>query len=298
MTTAPAAPTALVDAYLERLGAEREAPSVNALTRLHRAHVEAVPYETVWLHLREGWGIDPAESFERIATTRRGGYCFQLNGAFATLLTALGYHVTVHSGAVHDVGGPTTMTLGNHACLVVHDLRTAANPGGRWYVDAGLGDAIHAPLPLITGDHFDRAFRFSLVDLGQGRWQFAHDRRGTFAGMRFSEGRAEIGAFSARHRFNATSPDSTFAETVTVQRRHADGSDVLRGCVLTRTTTDGATRTVAACLDDWLALLADVFDLHIDVPRADLGELWTRLRSKHEAWALARLDGDLFAKAC
>ncbi|MEP6853270.1 MAG: arylamine N-acetyltransferase [bacterium] len=57
-----------------------------ALVRLDRAHVERVPYETLSLHLGAGWGIDPAASTHRIAQLGRGGYCFQLNGAFDRLL--------------------------------------------------------------------------------------------------------------------------------------------------------------------------------------------------------------------
>ena len=85
-------------AYLNRLGVEAERPSAEALARLHRAHVERVPYETFWIHLAQGWGIDPAESTRRVATSRRGGYCYHLNGAFRTLLTALGYQVSVNVG--------------------------------------------------------------------------------------------------------------------------------------------------------------------------------------------------------
>ena len=42
---------ALLRAYLDRLGLDREPSSVDALFALHRAHVERVAYETVWLHL-------------------------------------------------------------------------------------------------------------------------------------------------------------------------------------------------------------------------------------------------------
>ena len=44
-------------AYLRRLGLEAEPPSVDALQRLHRAQVERVPYETMWIHAGEPWGI-------------------------------------------------------------------------------------------------------------------------------------------------------------------------------------------------------------------------------------------------
>lgn len=95
----------LVTAYLNRLGLDAETPSLQALTRIHRAHVERIPYETFWIHLKEGWGIDPLESFRRAATTRRGGYCFQLNGGLYTLLTQLGYRVSLNPANVHGVEG-------------------------------------------------------------------------------------------------------------------------------------------------------------------------------------------------
>src|SRR5215210_3583826 len=108
---------ALRDAYLERLGLEAEAPSVEALFRIHRAQVERVPYETLWIHLGETWGVDLSESTQRVATTRRGGYCFHLNGALSELLLALGYDVTRHVGGVHGPPGPSEQEMTNHLVL-------------------------------------------------------------------------------------------------------------------------------------------------------------------------------------
>ena len=136
-----------VAAYLRRLGVEAEPPSVDGLRRLHRAHVERVPYETFWIHLDQAWGIEPEASLRRVARDGRGGYCFQLNGSLSLLLEALGYRVTRHVGGVHGPEGPSVDALTNHLVLVVHDLADADSPDGRWYVDAGLGDALHEPLP-------------------------------------------------------------------------------------------------------------------------------------------------------
>src|SRR3954447_24742933 len=91
-------------AYLARLGLEAEPPSVDALQRLHRAQVERVPYETLWIHAGEAWSIDVDASVRRVATEGRGGYCFHLNGAFAALLASLGYAVARHVGGVHGPG--------------------------------------------------------------------------------------------------------------------------------------------------------------------------------------------------
>lgn len=81
-------------AYLIRLGLDPEPPSVDALDRLHRAHVERVPYETAWIHEGRRWTTDPDAAMARIAHDGRGGYCYHLNGALALLLAALGYRVS------------------------------------------------------------------------------------------------------------------------------------------------------------------------------------------------------------
>lgn len=141
------------DAYLARLGLEAEPPSVAALFRIHRAHVERVPYETLWIHLGERWGVGVGESVARIASQRRGGYCFHLNGALGELLRALGYDVRTHVGGVHGPGGATDAEMANHLVLTVWGMPTDANPDGTWYVDAGLGDALHEPLPLLAGPY-------------------------------------------------------------------------------------------------------------------------------------------------
>jgi N-hydroxyarylamine O-acetyltransferase len=142
-----------VAAYLRRLGLDAEPPSVEGLHRLHRAHVERVPYETMWIHLGEGWAIDPATAVRRIAHDGRGGYCYHLNGAFSALLAARGYRVSRHIGGVHGPEGPNTAALTNHLVLVVSDLPTDANPGGRWYVDVGLGDALFEPMPMVPATY-------------------------------------------------------------------------------------------------------------------------------------------------
>ena len=79
---------------------EARPPSIDALRELHRRHSERVPYETMWIHSGESWGIDPVDSVVRIALEGRGGYCYHLNGAFGALLHSLGYAVRAHVGGV------------------------------------------------------------------------------------------------------------------------------------------------------------------------------------------------------
>ena len=78
------------DAYLARIGF-REETSVckQTLDRLVYLHQCSVPFED----LDPVLGVDPlpldAQSlFDKIVTRRRGGFCFELNGAFMLLLRA------------------------------------------------------------------------------------------------------------------------------------------------------------------------------------------------------------------
>src|SRR3954452_14215513 len=96
----------LRDAYLARLGLEAEPPSGEALQRLHRGHVERVPYETMWIHMGDRWTSDLDATVSPIARPDRGGYCFHLNGAFSERLRSLGYDVVRHVGGVPGPDGP------------------------------------------------------------------------------------------------------------------------------------------------------------------------------------------------
>jgi arylamine N-acetyltransferase len=277
-------------AYLRRLGLDAEPPSIEALQRLHHRQVERVPYETMWIHAGESWSIDPLESVARIALHARGGYCYHLNGAFGELLRSLGYVVRRHVGGVHGAAGPDASSVGNHLVLTVSELPTDENPSGVWYVDAGLGDALHEALPLIAGAYEQAPFRLVLdgPESGGGDWHLTHDPAGEFAGMGWATTEAEPDAFAARHVWLSTSPDSGFVRVATAQRRDATGVDLLRGLVLTRVGSGASSGEPLTRRDEWFAVLADVFDLRFEAVAAGaLDHLWNRTLTGHRSWEAA-----------
>ncbi|MCU1465434.1 MAG: hypothetical protein JWM72_1362 [Actinomycetia bacterium] len=274
-------------AYLHRLGLDAEPPSVEALQRLHRRHVERVPYETMWLHAGEAWGIDPLDSAARIARQGRGGYCYHLNGAFSELLRSLGYSVVRHVGGVHGPGGPDVEALGNHLVLTVRGLPADGNPAGIWYVDVGLGDALHEALPLIGGDYEQAPFRLALeeTEAGIGDWHLVHDPTGGFPGMSWMTADAEMNAFVAKHEWLSTSPDSPFLQVAMAEHRDATGVDVVRGLVLARVGADAASSEPLTARSDWFAVLADEFGLRFDASApGTLDRLWDGVLATHRAW--------------
>jgi len=278
----------VIDAYLARLGLRREPPSAEALQRLHRAHVERVPYETVWIHIGQQYGCTAEESLARIATTTRGGYCFHLNGAFSELLAALGYDVVRHIGGVHGPEGPDAAAMTNHLVLTVHGLASHDNPAGDWYVDVGLGDALYDALPLRAGEYEQPPFHVTLAatpgDVGD--WHLAHDPAGSFPGMSWCSAQTDLSAFAPRHVELSTSPESGFVKTLTIQRRGPRHVDILRGLVLLRVGKGGGgDQREIASRDELASVLHDVFGFHRDeFSAAELDTLWERTLARHLAW--------------
>ncbi len=267
-----------VPVYLARLGLEHEPPSVDALFRLHAAHVERVPYEDFEVQLGRVTSLDPAVSFGRIAAGR-GGYCYHLNGAFSALLTTLGYQVTRHPGGAQMPGDPAGIHL-NHLPLTVSGPAEAPEVG--WFVDVGLGDGIHEPIPLLEGEYKQGSLVFGMraSEVTPGGWRFDHDPQGSFLGMDFAPETAVMSDFAEKHVELSTSADSGFVRTLVLQRRDADGVDSLRALTLSR--LPGG-KTVLESPAEWWTAIEDVFA----VPRAGFtGEeqdrLWRQAFAQHE----------------
>ncbi|MBO0830441.1 MAG: arylamine N-acetyltransferase [Actinobacteria bacterium] len=279
-----------VRGYLRKLGvADLGQPSAAGLRALHRAQTERVAYENIDIVLGRPPGIDPAESIERILRGR-GGYCFNLNGAFATLLEALGYQVRWHIGAVHAAGSdPLPDEYRNHLALTVELA------GEAWMVDAGLGNALHEPMPLRPGEHRQGPFAFGLGPLPYARdgWRFSHDPAlNSRFGMDFILGRAHWTDFAAKHEELSTNPGSPFVRLCQVRRRDERGADGLVGCTLHRAEGPGQwSERELATQADWFGAAADIFGLRLDDLTADDRQvIWRRVRAAHQAW-LAERDG-------
>ena len=84
-----------VERYLNRIGHHGPTePTAETLAALQLAHMIAVPFEN--LHVVHGTQMrtDLGWSYPKIVEHGRGGWCFELNGAFGALLEALGFPVT------------------------------------------------------------------------------------------------------------------------------------------------------------------------------------------------------------
>ncbi len=194
-------------AYLDRIGYDGpRAPTLETLRSLHRAHVFAVPFENLDIHLGRHIPVDVGWAYRKIVEHRRGGYCYELNPLFHALLTHLGFDATIISGRVllRDEGHPF-----DHVSVIVHLEED-------WLADVGYG----RPPPLLP---IGRAGGIGGVD---GSGMFSIERRGdehVVVDARDDGGRDDLlgfhltarilDEFDERSRWIQTSPDSIFTRT-------------------------------------------------------------------------------------
>lgn len=85
-------PQGFTELYLKKLGVAHHKPSQQYLDELVRTHQLVFPVENLDItdfHLPIY--IDPQSLMEKLLLRPRGGFCFELNGAFSILLKALGF---------------------------------------------------------------------------------------------------------------------------------------------------------------------------------------------------------------
>ncbi len=150
-----------VAGYLSRIGLSA-APSVDlpGLAALQYAHLTTVPFENLDVYDDVPVRVDTDWSIDKVVNRRRGGWCFELNGAFAALLAAIGFDVA-YLGAAVLLSGPNAIV--DHLTLEV----TLDEP---YLVDVGFGDSFITPLRLNQADPQDG---------GSGTFEFIASSQGT-----------------------------------------------------------------------------------------------------------------------
>ncbi|MGW0772216.1 arylamine N-acetyltransferase family protein [Streptomyces sp. NPDC002835] len=227
---APPAPSPQdVDAYLARIGAGRpERADADALRDLQLRHLLSVPFENLSVHLGEPLVLADGPLLEKIVGARRGGFCYELNGAFAALLRGLGFGVTLLQARVFGDGGRLGIPYDHLA------LRVETEDGtGPWLADVGFGDHSHHPLLLDKrGDQPDPAGTFRLVEAGDGDLDLLRDGKRQF---RLDTRPRELADFEAGAWYHRTSPASHFTKSLVCSVLTADGRITLSGRKLVTT---------------------------------------------------------------
>jgi N-hydroxyarylamine O-acetyltransferase len=194
-------------AYLRRIDvATPDQPDLAALARLQLSHLLCVPFENLDIHRGVPIVLEPTAIFDKVVRRNRGGYCYELNSAFAALLLTLGYGVDMVAARVATDHGGFGRDLA-HLTLVVRVPGTTIP----YLVDVGFGDAFTKPLPLVPEATItDRDREVRLIPTG-GEWAYQEDRGGGWqVRYAFTTQARTLEQFGEMNEWQQTAPESHF----------------------------------------------------------------------------------------
>lgn len=214
-----------VAAYLRRIHYDGQlAPSPEALRELHRQHLFTVPFENLDILLKNPIVLDLSQLERKIVSRRRGGFCYELNGLFAKLLTELGYSVQLLSARVRREDGGFGPEF-DHMLLKVQ----LEEP---WLADVGFGESFLSPLQLKSdGDGAVNGHRYSVAFDGED-WELCRHADGyqdEVALYRFRDTPRQLGDYEEMSRYHQTSAESHFTQRSICSRAMPDGRVTLSG---------------------------------------------------------------------
>jgi N-hydroxyarylamine O-acetyltransferase len=219
-----------LDAYLARIGAARPAPAdAAALRELQLRHLLAVPFENLSIHLGEPIVLEPAALLDKLVQRCRGGFCYELNGAFADLLATLGFGVTLLAARVFGEDGPGPPF--DHLALRVD---TAGD--GPWLADVGFGRHSSYPLRLDSRQQqADPGGSFRIAETADGDLDVIRDGQPQY---RLELRPRSLADFEPTCWWQQTSPRSPFTRSLVCSLLTGDGRVTLSDRTLIRTTAD------------------------------------------------------------
>jgi N-hydroxyarylamine O-acetyltransferase len=219
----PASNTPGVAEYLRRIRFDDAAgPDRHSLRRLHVAHMLAVPFENLDIvPLHRTIHLDEPALLDKIVAGRRGGFCYELNGAFAWLLRQIGFGVDHLNGRVLRADGSLGIPF-DHLALRV------SVPGEEqaWLADVGFGDSFLEPLPLaVKGEFAQAGYTYRLDEMDGGYALLREQAPGEWKRQYFFD--LEPRRFPADYAdaclYHQTSPRSSFTRAPIISLALPDG---------------------------------------------------------------------------
>jgi len=247
-----------LDAYLRRINFHGPLhPDLPTLKALHRAHIDAIPFENLDIQMGHLVMIDPLSLQTALVQRRRGGYCFQQNGLFRLALLGAGFAVTPCEARVR-YGTNGVMRPRTHMVLVV------ASEGRDWLADVGFGaEGLIEPLVIGAPPAAQEGWRYRTV--AEGRLQVLQREGATGWDdlYVFALDKVHPVDYAMGNWFTSTYPDSPFVRGLTAQRTIAGVRYILRNLTYTVARPDSSVvREISRA--ELVPLLRDTFGL--DVP--------------------------------
>jgi N-hydroxyarylamine O-acetyltransferase len=249
-----------VQAYLNRIHYTGPVcPTPETLRLLHRSHLETVPFENLDISRSKLITMDEASFVRKVVEDHRGGFCYELNGAFAALLRGLGFRVTLISARVAGANGDISPEF-DHLALRV-DLSDS------WLADVGFGDLFAEPLLLQpASDQAQDVGIFRISERGSGalaveRLQENGNWKPEYV---FTLTPRELQDFAPMCHFHQSSPESHFTQNRICSRLTADGRITITDRKVIVTAGGVRTERNLSSEEDWAEAIRNHFGISLE----------------------------------
>jgi len=244
-----------VPAYLDRIAYTGPiTPSAQVLRELHRAHMLAVSFENLDIGLGRKIICHEETVVRKIVEQCRGGFCYELNGAFAALLRELGFQVTLLSARVARQDGSASPEF-DHLILKV-DLQEP------WLADVGFGDSFLEPLRLkIDIEQPQGGRKFRLVEERGSLYMEMADPEEWKRQYSFTLVPRQLSDFAGMCHYHQTSPESSFTQKRICSRATPDGRITIVDTKLIVTRNGKREESALDSAQEWREALSEYFGI-------------------------------------
>ncbi|PMQ08142.1 N-hydroxyarylamine O-acetyltransferase [Pseudomonas sp. AD21] len=247
--------------YLQRLGFDAPpAPTLETLRQLQLRHTGVFAFENLSTITGAPVLIDLASVEQKVLNGGRGGYCYELNNLFLTLLLELGFEARGISGRVVLAQPEGTWTARTHRLsLVIID-------GERYITDVGFGGMVPtAPLLLDIEDAQPTPHESYRIEKQADGYMLRADVAGEWRSMYlFDLQRQEDIDYTLGNWYVSTHPESPFAKRLMVART-GDGwrRTLNNGSFAIHHMGAESERREVADVDELIEVLEQEFDLRL-----------------------------------
>ncbi|KQV12967.1 N-hydroxyarylamine O-acetyltransferase [Pseudomonas sp. Root329] len=247
--------------YLQRLGFDAPpAPTLETLRQLQLRHTGAFVFENLTTLSGQPVLIDLPSIEQKVLHDGRGGYCYELNNLFLTLLQALGFDARGISGRVvmgQPEGAWTART---------HRLSLVTLDGVRYITDVGFGGMVPtAPLMLDTPAEQLTPHEPYRIELHEDGYTLRANVAGEWRAMYiFDLQRQEDIDYAVGNWYVSTHPESSFARQLMVARTGEGWRRTLNnGSYAIHRIGSETERRQVTDVDELLGLLRSEFDIRV-----------------------------------
>ncbi|AOV07674.1 arylamine N-acetyltransferase family protein [Sporosarcina ureilytica] len=242
--------------YLKRINAPLEKPSLTSLAKLQKMHLQQVPFENLDVIRKVPIYLNLETIYKKVVEMNRGGYCYELNGLFHSLLTDLGYTAHLISATVLRPNGEWAKA-DTHATILVY----LDEP---YLVDVGFGAATpRRPVPLNGIMKTDIGETYRIAQQTERTYDLIREIDGVRRTLyRFSSDTKELVDFHEGCVFNQVSKDSTFTHTDIVALATETGRITLQDHTLTKV-INGVTEKTELSPEEKEFALNNIFSLSL-----------------------------------